>query len=418
MKLLPFAFRNLLRNKRRSILAAASVFLSILLVMFMAGFLQGFMDSMVKNYIKNETGHINIATQDYRERAKFMPVEEYIESSDELAKEVADALADIDPQAVVAQRIRFGLMLSSDSGTKEALAIAGDPELERRLLMLDKKILPGGKYLDAPGTVILGEGLARDLGLREGEILKLLTQKADGGLGFKKLTIAGIFKTGVNALDSFLLQLSLEDAQALLGIEDGSQQIAVMLSSQRIMKKALERIDDRVKKLTNTDPAQRLSVLPWTAIGSYPSMIQLLNIMYYWVFVFVAFLGAFIIANVMTMVILERKREIGLLMAMGMPRKQVLRLFLAEGTMLGLAGSIAGTLVGALLVSLVGINGFDLTNAMAGFSWPMDNWIYPSVSGWAITLGILIGSIVSALIAYLPSRKASKMSPVAAIRAL
>jgi putative ABC transport system permease protein len=418
MKLLPFAYRNLLRNKRRSILAAASVFLSILLMMFMAGFLQGFMDSMVKNYIKNETGHINIATQGYRERAKFMPVDEYIESSGELAKDIEGALTDIDPQAVVAQRIRFGLMLSSEAGTKEALAIAGDPELERRLLMLDTKILPGGRYLDSPGTVIIGEGLANDLGLKEGDTLKLLTQKADGGLGFKKLAISGIFKTGVNALDGFLLQLGLDDAQALLGIEDGSQQIAVMLSSQRLMKKALARIEDQVKEYRGSNPALGLSVLPWTDIGSYPSMIKLMNIMYYWVFVFVAFLGAFIIANVMTMVILERKREIGLLMAMGMPRKQVLRLFLAEGTMLGLAGSIAGTLVGTLLVYLVGIKGFDLTSAMAGFSWPMDNRISPYISGWAIALGICIGSAVSALIAYLPSRRASKMSPVAAIKAL
>jgi putative ABC transport system permease protein len=414
MKLLPFAYRNLLRNKRRSILAAASVFLSILLVMFMAGFLQGFMDSMVRNYIKNETGHINIATQGYRDRAKFLPVDEYIESSGELADRLQSALSEFDPGAVVAQRIRFGLMLSSEAGTKEAVAIAGDPELERRLLMLDSKILPGGSYLDYAGTVILGEGIASDLGLKEGDTLKLLTQKADGGLGFKKLRISGIFKTGVNALDGFLIQLSLSDAQSLLGIEDSSQQIAIMLSSQRKMKSALPLIED----LANADTAGGLSVLPWTAIGSYPSMIQLLNIMYYWVFIFVAFLGAFIIANVMTMVILERKREIGLLMSMGMPRKQVLHLFLAEGTMLGLAGSIAGTLIGALLVSLVGIKGFDLTSAMAGFSWPMDNRIYPYVSAWAIALGILIGSAVSALIAYLPSRKASKMSPVAAIKAL
>jgi ABC-type antimicrobial peptide transport system permease subunit len=86
--------------------------------------------------------------------------------------------------------------------------------------------------------------------------------------------------------------------------------------------------------------------------------------------------------------------------------------------MLGLAGSIAGTLMGSLLVSLVGINGFDMTSAMAGFSWPMDNRIYPYISPWAIFLGLIIGSAVSALIAYLPSRKASMMSPVAAIRAL
>ncbi|MCE1197093.1 ABC transporter permease, partial [bacterium] len=233
MSILPFAARNLLRNKRRSALAATSVFLSILLVIVLQGFINGFMDSMVRNYIKNETGHVNIATEGYRDRARFMPVDEYIEDSPALAGAIRKALAVKDPKAIVAERIRFGVLLSSERGTSEALAIAGDPAVERGLLMLDTRILPGGAYLGAAGEAIVGEALAKDLGLGVGDSLRVVTQKADGGLGFRKVRISGLFRTGVNSLDGSVFQMSLEDARALLGMEGGAQQIAVMLSGSR-----------------------------------------------------------------------------------------------------------------------------------------------------------------------------------------
>ncbi len=414
MSILPFAARNLLRNKRRSVLAASSVFLSILLVVLLQGFINGFMDSMVRNYIKNETGHVNIATEGYRDRARFMPVDEYIEDSPALAEAIRKALAAKDPGAIVAERIRFGVLLSSERGTAEALAIAGDPAVERGLLMLDTRVLPGGAYLGARGETIVGEALAKDLGLGVGDSLRVVTQKADGGLGFRKLRISGIFRTGVNSLDGSVFQMGLDDARALLGMEGAAQQIAVMLSSARNVAGAAAIARDEAE----AQDRNSLSVLPWTAIGEYPKMIQLMNLVYYWVFLIVALLGCFIIANVMTMVILERKREIGILMSMGMPRRSILGLFLAEGTMLGLAGSIAGTGLGAGLILLLGRKGFDMTSAMAGFSWPLDNVIYPSVTPGTLILGIAMGTAVSAAISYLPSRKAALMAPVDAIKAV
>ena len=420
MSILPFAARNLLRNKRRSVLAASSVFLSILLVVLLQGFINGFMDSMVRNYIKNETGHVNIATEGYRDRARFMPVDEYIEDSPALAETIRKALAAKDPGAIVAERIRFGVLLSSERGTAEALAIAGDPAVERGLLMLDTRVLPGGAYLGARGETIVGEALAKDLGLGVGDSLRVVTQKADGGLGFRKLRISGIFRTGVNSLDGSVFQMGLDDARALLGMEGAAQQIAVMLSSARNVAgaAAIARAAVAARGEAEAQDRDSLSVLPWTAIGEYPKMIQLMNLVYYWVFLIVALLGCFIIANVMTMVILERKREIGILMSMGMPRRSILGLFLAEGTMLGLAGSIAGTGLGAGLILLLGRKGFDMTSAMAGFSWPLDNVIYPSVTPGTLILGIAMGTAVSAAISYLPSRKAALMAPVDAIKAV
>lgn len=412
MKILQFSIKNLLRNKRRSILAITSVFLSILMVVIMGAFANGFLDSLVRNYIKNETGHINIATQGFRDKNRFMPIDEFIENSGELAEKLRSGLVNKDPRVIVAERIRFGVLLSSEKGTKQAMAIAGDPEKEKKLLMLDTRIVPGGSYILEPGHTILGGTLAADLGLGVGDILKVVTQKADGGLGFKRLTISGIFETGVNAFDGSLFQMDLEDARSLLGMENGAQQIAIMLSSRKGIKELTKTVDSIVQGSGLTG----ISVLPWTAIGEYPKMIQLIEVVYIWVYVVVGFLGAFIIANIMTMVILERKRETGILMSMGMPTQKILAMFLAEGTLLGLIGSIGGTAVGFIFNLIFSKKGFDMTSAMAGFSWPMDNVIYPSIGFSSLAIGIIIGTLVSAVVAYFPSRRASKMAPVEAIR--
>jgi ABC-type lipoprotein release transport system permease subunit len=412
MNLVSFAARNVLRNRRRSALAVLSVFLSIFMIVVLRGFADGFLDSIVKNYIKNETGHINVATSAYRSRARFLPVDEYIEDSSSLTKSLRQALAQAAPGTIVAERVRFGVLLSTEKGNKEALVLAGDPETERKLLMLDRSIEAGGSYLSGPGQTIVGSGLAADLGLECGGELKLVAQKADGGLGFKRLRVAGVFKTGVNDLDGSVLQMGLDDARELLGMEGGAQQLAICLPGQTKLGAAL----DIVRKTIQVSGRQDLSVLPWTSIGEYPKIVKLMEIIYDWVYLVVGFLGAFIIANVMMMVILERRREIGILMSMGMPKKRILGVFLLEGTMLGFIGSVAGVSAGWAFNLFFSKHGFDMTSAMAGFSWPLDNIIYPSVGIGPLLAGILVGTTVSAAVAYLPSRRAAAMSPVEAIR--
>jgi putative ABC transport system permease protein len=414
MKLFAFAARNVVRNKRRSILAASSVMLSILMIIVLHGFISGFMDSLIRNYTKNETGHVNLATPGYRDRVRFMPIDDYIENSDELSAKIRDALLKTEPKVLVAQRIRFGVLLSSEKGSKQAFAVAGDPETERKLLMLDSRILAGGAYCSDPGTTILGSVLAEDLGLGVGDTLKIVTEKADGGLGFKKLIITGVFKTGVNAFDGSMFQMGLEDARSLLGMEGGAQQIAVMLGSSSGVPKALK----LVKDVSAASGQGSLSILPWDQIGEYPKLIKMLNPVYIWAFLVVAFLGAFIIANVMTMVVLERKREIGILMSMGMSRKRILALFLVEGSLIGLGGSTVGGLLGWGVNAIFARIGFDMTSAMAGLSWPLDNVIFPSAGILSPILGIVIGTAVAACVAYFPSRKAARLAPIDAIRSV
>lgn len=415
MNIVTMAARNTRRNLRRSLLAAFSVCLSVLMIVLLHGFTGGFMDSLVKNYIKNETGHVHIATEGYRARERFSPVDEYIPDSDALTARISEALGQGSGglRAQIAQRIRFGVLLSGGEKSKQALAIAGAPDTERRFLMLDTRILPGGEYCAAPGTAILGDKLAAALGIAAGGELKIVTQKADGGLGFKKLRVSGLFRTGVNSMDESVFQMGLEDARELLGMEGGAQQILVMLPGSADTAAAAARIG----ALPPLPGAPNLSVVPWTSIGEYPRLIALMDRLYVWIWIFVALLGAFIIANIMTMVVLERRREIGILMSMGMPKRNILALLVAEGAMLGFAGSLAGAAIGFGFNLIASRSGFDMSAALAGFTWPVDNVIYPTVSAATALAFVGLGTATAALMSWLPARKGASMQPVAAIRA-
>ncbi|MHB0854958.1 MAG: ABC transporter permease [Rectinema subterraneum] len=426
MNLISYAWRNLLRNTRRSLLAVLSTFLATLLVVAGNGLTEGFLDSMVRNYAKNETGHVNITTSSYRERARFLPIDDYIADADQLVSEIEQmdgagvgtsagaGAASAGSGITAAPRIRFGILLSSGLFTKPAVAIAGDPEKEKSLLMLNRNILPGGSYCDEPGTAIIRSGLAKDLGLKPGDKLKIIATRADGGIGFKSLKVSGIFQTGTNALDGSIFQMRLDDAQNMLGIPGGAQQILVMLPDYRLA-------DTWQKKIGAVLAAHgqgQLSVLPWSAIGDYPKLILMASSIYMAMWFFIALLGAFIIANIMTMVVLERRRETGILMAMGMPPRRIILSFLLEGTMMGFGGSVLGTAAGIAFNAAFSRKGFDLSSALAGFSWPIDNIIKPTISVSGVLAGILFCTVAAAIMSLLPSWRASRMEVVDALKAV
>jgi putative ABC transport system permease protein len=406
------AARNLGRNKRRSALAAVSVFLSITLIVSLDGLMNGFLESMVRNYTKNDSGHVNVTTEDYRARSRFMPVSASIADSGAVARAIR-AIPDLPGGlALVTERVRFGVVLSSESGSKGALCMAGDPETERGLLMLDRALLPGSRYLEKPGDAIVGAALAEDLGLGVGDYLKIVTQRADYGLGFKKLRISGLFSSGVSSMDDTLFQIGLADARELLGLEAGASQVLVMLADYGEADRAAAAIAAALDKAGFAG----LSAESWTASGDAATLVEMAGSTYFLMYLFVALLGAFIIANIMLMVTLERRREIGILKAMGMPRSRILSLFLSEGTMLGAAGAAAGVAVGLAVTAVLHRYGFDMSAAMAGFDFPMDDVIYPRVDAGRTAIVFLLGVGVSAALSFLPARGAARTEAVDAIR--
>jgi putative ABC transport system permease protein len=413
VKLHTMAIRNLGRAKRRTFLTALSVCIAMMMVMFLDGFTGGFMQNIVTNFTKNDVGHVQVVTKAYREREKFMPVSEYLRDSAKVAQTIEAVPALKGRLRKIEERIRFGVLLSSGASSKSALCVAGDPAAERDLLMLDKNIKEGS-YLSGPGEAIIGSGISRDLGLKAGDVLKVVTEKADYGLGYKRFKIVGIFSTNVNSLDGNLFQVGIEDARELLGMSGGATQLLVMLSDYRNADSAARSIQAAL----DSAGMAGLVAVPWTKTGSFAGLMILMERMFGWIFVIIAFLGAFVIANVMMMVVLERKKEIGILKSMGMPRREILYLFLLEGSLLGALGSAAGVALGFGLCAAFSVAGMDFSSAMASFSWPMDNMIYTTTNPLDALLLFLLGVAVAAVIAFLPSRSAAAMDPIEAIRSV
>jgi putative ABC transport system permease protein len=409
--LLRLSARNIGRNKRRSVLAVVSVAISLTVIVFAQGFIAGFINSFVKNATKNDAGHIRIATKKFEERSKFFPVSSTVAHPDSLIATIAHDPAVASEISVITQRITFGVLLSRNGNTRSAIALAGDPVKEKRLLYLQRSIQPPGRYLLGKREMIMGGSLAQSLHYAVGDTVRVMTSGSDFALHLRKFVLVGLFSTGLNVFDDMMFQIGLDDGRDLLAMGDATQQIIIMLSDYR----HADKVADRIKSLV---PDTSLCVTPWTKIGDTYTTVTLVSRIYNWIYIIIALLGAFIISNIMMMVVLERRKEIGILKSMGFKRRDVLIMFLAEGTALGLAGSLVGAGLGAGLTAFFHIHGIDLTVYMSRISVPLDNVIFTTLSPVSLVYSIVLGTVLSAFVSVAPARQAAGMNVVDAIKSV
>ncbi len=406
-----FAMRNVGRNKRRSLLAVISVTLSILLIVFLQGLIGGFLDNLVHNYTKNETGHIRIATEKFEEKAKFFPVTENIKNPQQIIAEITNDESINRKIKSISQRITFGVLLTNKGNNRQALAFAGDPEIEKSLLMLNRSIIPGGRYLEAGNEAIVGKILADDLGYKLGDEISVMTQGSDYALHLKKFRIVGMFDTGLRMYDERIFQIPLSSAQELLRMPGQVQQIVIMLDNYYDSEKVARELAPKLAKYD-------VVVSSWKEIGGYAVWVDMANQIYNWIYIVIAFLGAFIIANIMMMVVLERRREIGIIKSMGFTNGQVLSMFVSEGMLLGFIGSVVGALIGLGIVTFLHFHGIDFSKMMGGIEFPMSNIIYLRLNVLSLLIAILLGTLVSTIVSFFPSRRAEKMKIVDSLKSV
>lgn len=409
--LIDMAWRNVGRNRRRSLLAVLSVTISILLIVFMDGLIGGFLESMVKNYTRMETGHIRIASPDFEKRVRFLPIDQNLENADAIVQKINE-IPELKGQIeVIAPRIQFGVLLNHNGNNKSALALAGEPEIEDDLLLLKRAILPGGQYLAAQKDLIMGAGLARALKYQVGDTVAVMTRGSDFALHLRKFKLVGVFQTGINAMDDKFFQIGLADARTLLRMGDGTQQLIVLLKDHQ----QADAFADKIRSALATDGIQ---VTPWTQIGDTYRLVTFASKFYGWLFFIIALLGAVIIANIMMMVVMERRKEIGILRSLGLGTGEVLTLFVLEGTFLGLTGSVVGATLGMLLNLYLSQHGMDFSEATKAGTVPMDNIIYSAINPLIWAKAILFGTVAAALISILPSRRATKLRIVETLKSV
>lgn len=271
----------------------------------------------------------------------------------------------------------------------QSVALIGiDPPRYQRIIPIQDDIIAGAFRIGA-GDAVIGKQLATDLGLRVGDKLRL-----DGGQERETVVnVAGIFELGVRELDARYVYLDMKQTQALLNLPGASTVIDVTVKN--IFEAQI--IADRIVRLTGlkAESWMETNAQLMNALRSQSLSTQIIS-------VFVALSVALGIASVLSVSVVQRTREIGILRAMGTSWQQMLLVFLIQGALFGLAGSVLGVLAGYGLVAAFNTFGPKL------FYIPLDPWL----ALYAAVLATLTGVISAAI----PARRAASLDPVEAIR--
>lgn len=419
--LFKMAIRNLKRNKKRSLLAIISVSLAIMLVVVLQGLVDGLVENMLKNSTKNETGHIRIMHKEYFKEIQSIPIQYIISDTQKVIDYILTDPIIKQKIELITERIKFPILLQHKANNKTAICIAGDIEKEKSLLMLDKFIVEG-RYLSGNiiklndkkyYEIIIGKKSADILGIKVGDTFTVMLQGTDLGIHIPSFYVIGIFNTGLNMIDENIFMLNINDAKKILKTNGGVQEIFIMLKRYKDAKKISEKINSMLDK---KEEFKNLISVDWKTSSSFLKMMDQAMQIYNTLYLTITLLGAFIITNIMMMVVLERKREIGILKSMGLKNFQILKLFTLEGTILGTIGSFCGIILGIIISVPLSIYGIDFTSSMGNMNFPTDNVVKWVISISSIIISMFMGIIVAAVMSLIPSRYAAKMKVVDAIK--
>lgn len=404
--LFSLAFRNLWRNRRRTLLTLSAMVVSSALLILSLGVFSGMIDDLLATTTRLYHGHMVLAApayQDGRDLHAHLPAAV-------AGRPEFDAVPGILGRT---PRLRAFGLLSRGSSSQPVELLGIDPLAEPTVTNLDRQ-LSAGRYLQ-PGdrrTVVLGATLARKLGVGVGGEVVVVTQAADGSIGNDLLTVVGIFASGDSRLDGRLVLAPLPWLQELLALPGQTHEVVFAVAEPMAAAAAAARLnallpaDLRVRDWGELLPEMR------DVIATYDvSRMIMVTILY-----FATGLG---ILNTCFMSVMERTREFGTLLAAGMRPWAIRRLVLLESLLLGLFGSAAGVAGGALLTWYMESHGIDLSATITPITYaggtilPRLRAVFAAAN---FTVPALLLVAVALVAGFLPANRAARLDPVAALR--
>ncbi len=398
------AWRNIWRNRTRSVVVMSAIGVGLLAGVFASSFTNGLIKQRIDNVIQKEISHIQFHHKDFRKE----------NTSVFTLKNTASILAKLKTNKEVkatTSRVISNVMMASAHHTNGIRAIGIEPEEEKALTNLYKDLVEGAYFEGMKrNPILVSKRVAEKYKLKLRSKLILTLQDNQSEMVSGNFRVVGIFDSHNGMYDKTNVFVRKSDLTSLIGLEkDETHEVAVLLHH-----------NEPAESLAKTYHAEYpdLEVLPWMDLGAgMRYMIEMMGLMTYILVGIIMIALVFSIINTMLMAVLDRTREIGMLMAIGMGRVKIFTMIVLESIMLSFVGGPLGLLVSWLLVTYFGNIGIDLGSGgesyeEVGFS----SIVYPYLSldiYFNITLMVLIMGVIAALY---PAIKALRLNPVEAIR--
>jgi ABC-type lipoprotein release transport system permease subunit len=401
-QLFKMAFRDLGRNKRRSILSALAVSMATTLLIFMASVVRGEFRGALQNGIRLQTGHLQVRSASYDQNKVSLAWEDLVENP----TQVADQLKAL-PQVVDATpRLIASGILSLGDNSRGVQVLGIDPVAEANQIFRQGVI--AGEFLtgDDREGVLIGKPLAEKFGLKAGDRVNLLINTSNGDVDEQPF-IRSIYTTNVFPYDQNTVFMPLAKAQSFAGAENHASLIFVLLKDQEQTEPVAAALKSSNYQIVTWQELNELSVQFEQFAGAYMVILYLI----------ILGITATVVTNTLVMAVYERTREIGILSAIGMKGRRIMMAFLTEAALLATGGVIGGLILGGLITAYIGNVGMTIPATQGVTGILIGDKIYPFITASDVISLTLTAYIITLIASLYPATLAARMEPVEALHA-
>ncbi len=391
-----FLVKGLVRDRSRSLLPFATIVLGSMLTVVGFSWIKGAMTTMVESGARFSTGHVKVMSRAYAAEAEQSP--------NDLALMGVDALtAGLErdhPSLVWTPRIKFGGLVdipdergeTRAQGPAMGLAVdlrsPGTPEIG--LLNLDRAVV-SGRLPEGPGGILLSDAFAERLGIGPGDTATFLGSTMYGAMAVHNFVVSGTVHFGISAMDRAALLADISDIQGVLDMEDAAGEIVGFYRDglyRRAEAAALAAAFDDARRSDLSEFAPTMRTLRDQGLAQTFDMAASI---YSMILVFFILVMAIVLWNAGLMSSLRRYGEFGIRLALGEDKGRLYRSLIAEGLVIGVAGSVAGTGLGLVIAYYLQNTGIDVGGMMGGASIIVTDVFRAQVTPLSYVIGFVPG---------------------------
>ncbi len=400
--LLKLAWRNIWRNKRRSLIVLISVVVGLTAIVLTDGLSNGMMRQMLFNQINLDISHIQIHKKGFNSNKI---IKNYIPDYERV-----DSLLNKNPEVLSYSKRVFATGILSSANNSSGVIIYGINPPEEAKVSIIKSSIVEGKYLGTgKREIIISKKLAEKLGVQLGDKVVAMANTLKGDIGSDAFRIVGIFQTSSSDFDKMVVYVQATTEQEMLGIGNNYHEFAIITKDYNKVTSLKQSLKTELGKGYEVFTYRDLLPMLIYQMDLYKETMMILNVI-------IGLALIFGIINTMLMSVFERIREFGVLMAIGMKNNRLYLMIVFEAFILGLIGSLAGLVVGLLLDIPLAHSGINLSMFSTGLeSFGIGAVIYPVLSAGNIINAVTFMPFVAVLGALYPAYKAIKLEPIYAI---
>ncbi|MFO8001823.1 MAG: FtsX-like permease family protein [Marinilabilia sp.] len=400
--LFKIAWRNLWRNKKRTLITVSSIFFGVIFSALMGSMQEGSYQKMIENVVRFYAGHAQIQHANYPEHESinnsFAPSDSLIKYLDSL-----EGIKDVVP------RLESFALASSGNSTEGVMIMGVEPGKEDRMSELSTK-LEAGKYFETEGALV-GKELARNIGLTAGDTLIMISQGYHGVSAFGKYPVSGIVSHPNPELNRRLVYLPLSEAQEFFQAFGHVTSLALVGESQKAMDQLLPQIANHLGENRVLRTWQEMFPAVLQQIESDRATALIMKLILYLVI-------GFGILGTVVMMMAERHKEFSVMVAVGMYRSKLAAMLLIEVLWMGILGVVSGFLGTMPIISWFVNHPIPITG-QAG-EW-MENIGFEPYMFFAWDVGVflqqvLVVFILTILVSFWPFIKAFKVNPATGLK--